>query len=826
MIDSEDYDQRSNGSGLLTQEEPISENEAKEQVSFSFPSQTTTIDFAASSADESKTPPQPRYDPLTQAAEDDEASSEKNQIKPNLMQDSIKSENGIQTKSISNFGNKAEDESSNESDHIEHGTVRNPPPTTLEERRRINVERNVQRWKNLEKDLLPMKPKSRPKIKKKITPTRKRKGMQFSPMHNKDQYDSKEENFDSIQFIEATIDQYPHRSTQIRALHSLFEAFLCNFDQPKNHHNSMQCTPPVTFLTGPPYTGKTCILLDIIRKYRKHRNFGWAYINCATLGSGKDSESMTYNTLCDLLQNALNQIQKSLVDEEELGESAIKQPNQYNDSHEKDALLEEAPMDGMKGSQSRNQQESNDEISKGTINSFDKDAMRKSMNQGALPLAFGRYLQGVTYRSNSAIILVLDRAERLLSLTSKVSNANQFFSQLLLIPKYMRLNLWILPISTRSLLSSIGVNNSQGSIQECVQPINIHFNAYRGKDVFKEILRTSKMKHSIIGYNPPLPNTIIDYIYDAMLDSLILSVQDSTRDLGEIKRLAHMLWPYYIKPIEKKQINNVDGEIDISEKQKLKHDLDKEARPWIQKLLTYCLFQRGNSLQNRIPLSTKQNNWTDPPSYEVNKNSFKMDHPYYLKTLPVIPQFILVAGYLCQHNQSHTDLTLFTNKAKGRRKKSKKSSMVSTNGSIYEDLLSSATFSTNPFRANTSFPLERLLSIFCSIYGQYGDLKSDNNLSHQSSSSASSMQGSTVFFRSLTLLSNLGLLRVMDPPASSSFGGKEKGSSSAKFTTSQIQGEASKSKQATKGTKGTFSLTYDDHYGQASKSLTDRKSVV
>ena len=265
---------------------------------------------------------------------------------------------------------------------------------------------------------------------------------------------------------------------------------------------------------------------------------------------------------------------------------------------------------------------------------------------------------------------------------------------------------------------------------------------------------------NVIGSYPPSRN--IDVIYDAMLDSLIPSLLDSSRDLGEMQRLAHILWPLYIQPLVKRWENFIKEDILSIEQQKLKHDLDKKARPWIQKLITTCLFDPGTTLNtnckflssNTVKKRKIKSSWTS--SYISKKkqriiNPKSMQLPPFLKDLPMIPRFLLLAGFLCQQNQSKTDLALFTNSAKGQRRNRNSSQQRPSD-----------VYSENIKIKNIPFPLERMLSIFCSIIGQYGEyeIKSNFSIKEHFQRVKVSELGSAMLFSCLVQLSDYGLLRT------------------------------------------------------------------
>ena len=347
--------------------------------------------------------------------------------------------------------------------------------------------------------------------------------------------------------------KYPHRESQIQILYALFDTYICtsssllttkeknlinntytchnthteNRDNIKdiyknNQYNNLRIDstnllkprtriPPAIFVTGPPSTGKTSIILDMIRQIKKREDFkasqtqnllhdpttlspfGWAYVNCAMIGSSNKADSVAKYTLCDMLQNTIEQIWASLyLNKKHQNYDDNRRKTKSNPTNQKlvpkleDIVKEKFTCSSGKNQHNMSISEKNEMDHTSTYKLKNKDAeinRRKDsctesnvmntknyasfssgpmsvdkLNNGALTLAFGRALLAITkpnHFQNFSVpcVLIIDRAERLLSLTSKPSHHNQFLSQLLLLPKNMGLNLWIIVVSSRSLLS-------------------------------------------------------------------------------------------------------------------------------------------------------------------------------------------------------------------------------------------------------------------------------------------------------------------------------------------------------------------------------------
>ena len=204
--------------------------------------------------------------------------------------------------------------------------------------------------------------------------------------------------------------------------------------------------------------------------------------------------------------------------------------------------------------------------------------------------------------------------------------------------------------------------------------------------------------------NQILPPRIITQLYRSLIDIIVQSVETTTNDIREIMRLARILWPLYIKPLDKcankfKARESTDGSPQV-ENSLLTRDvletLGQALRPHIKMVLQQCLLQPTKSISVSSTCS-EQNSIED---------------------LPHLFKFMLLAAYLCQTNKSDHDQLLYTNARSGRRRNRKGANSHSeglTHGS------SRAALKHMKSERISCFPLERMLSVFSSICNKYAN---------------------------------------------------------------------------------------------------------
>jgi len=363
-------------------------------------------------------------------------------------------------------------------------------------------------------------------------------------------------------------------------------------------------------------------------------------------------------------------------------------------------------------------------------------------------------------RHGRCAFLVLDNADRILSWNK--SRPNNPLAELLLLPKIMGINLTLVLISRSSLYQYSRVQMPPGTILDAVQPNHIHFDAYSSVNTIKDIMLIPRVREMVIG-RPNLirhkhvcvaANTVRakfeQMCYSSLLGWFISSVKGSTHDVTEIIRIARLAWPEYVAPLDGSagSINpafesavthilcNLRGDgVDTSVgchcssidfavlKQRLFEKLDQNIRETMRGFLSTVVLMPGRVL---------------------NKHSSKP----YAERLPYVTKFLLLSAFLCQNKKAESDKNLFTKKSSGKTRRSTNRTDL---GSSYAS--SSAELKQLTVR-QPSFPVERLLSVFYSIMGSYGQ----NSVRQNGKGIHVSDMGNERLFRNISQLNATGLI--------------------------------------------------------------------
>jgi len=661
---------------------------------------------------------------------------------------------------------------------------------------------------------------------------------------NKNDPNSQNQHHSMMEEIEK---KYPHRSPQIRILHSMFTSSLrqgrLKVAKSAEGISHSVYIPPSIFVTGPSGSGKTTIICEMLRQIKQNETFypqsvtfegnsearistnknylkssiGIAYVNCSQI----ESENLGM-----MLENAYNQLFEDFSREsttsidiqgkfpgltkkidllnDSSGSSLIHidnfseivRPSDDEDVHDKedelDAALEDDEEDciererktgrrSMGNSFRRQQGLENEKVRRSNRLGSSRNPLEKgspslkpipkttpSSRSFQTPMAFGRSISQFCgpsdYMSkiNGCAFFVIDHAERLLSFsgtkkaeTGVTNDRNNFLSQLLIMPKIMRLNLTIVIITNNVLLEFTGVNcvqglESLGSIADAIHPFRCHFHAYRGKDVFRDILTTPKLRNLVTGtkYSARIVGgsvsreNFICTLHESLVEIVVQSVQNITRDIREMQRLLRLLWPLYLQPLLENKtetaslfnefavlFNGIKGENKLLEK------LGEVSRPHVKKMLASNVLRPSQGYDS-LRLSNINLSFSD--------------------RLPYLTKFVLISAYLCQKNKPHVDQMLHTNKKLS--KKRRRGNGANTNIAYAVSTKMQQEIKTS---RSLSFPLERVLSVFSSICRKYGkgsmllkELSSDildGEINEQK-------LGSVQFFENFTQLQHLGFL--------------------------------------------------------------------
>ena len=196
-----------------------------------------------------------------------------------------------------------------------------------------------------------------------------------------------------------------------------------------------------------------------------------------------------------------------------------------------------------------------------------------------------------------------------------------------------------------------------------------------------------------------LPQSLLKQLYESLVDIIIQSIENTTHDMREMLRLARMLWPIYINPLGKNELlklGNGSGTNNDYIDNKILERLGEELRPHIRQTLSRCLLRPGVALSS---------NSESPLANELS----------------YLAKFMLLAAYLCQHNKADQDHILFTNQKGGKRTK-KGAQMNNRSGSLTHATSQKLQRELRMGRVS-SFPLERMLSVFSSICNKYASIK-------------------------------------------------------------------------------------------------------
>ena len=391
-----------------------------------------------------------------------------------------------------------------------------------------------------------------------------------------------------------------------------------------------------------------------------------------------------------------------------------------------------------------------------TISTY-KRPKKKSTTKLHAPMDFGREIVqfcGVTpYNSfqRGCAFLVLDHAEILLSFSpTSFHEKTNYLSQLLLLPRTLRLNLTVIVITDKCLLENTRINNvvrpnnTTGTIAEALIPFRIHFNAYKGVIEFRNVLTTPHLRQLVMADIEDedscsvTDRSILRQLHASMVEMIVQSVEGITRDTREFIRLSRISWPIFLDPLFKRQDVRDEFLSQLKEgnstlKGTIVAKLGQHFQPYIKRLISDCLLQPGKTLTLSCNDSTS-----------------------FSSSLPYLSKFLLLAAYLCQNNTPDKDQTLFTSQRVGRRKKS---------NANQNDNLSHA---SNPITQRTlksermnAFPLERMLSVFSSICNKYGyDIDSDSlkSIVGKERSLDIDTLGSISLFQNIAELKAMGLL--------------------------------------------------------------------
>lgn len=212
------------------------------------------------------------------------------------------------------------------------------------------------------------------------------------------------------------------------------------------------------------------------------------------------------------------------------------------------------------------------------------------------------------------------------------------------------------------------------------------------------------------------------------MNSFLQIANSYTSDVSEIMRLARLLWLSSIAIFDDKESNHHYQDLAWQLMICLRKENENVHPCCTNRDCSFCNSEAhddGLELNNiRVKLLEMLDHNVRETMRDLLANVLMMpgrviekrpDKPY-AERLPYITKFLLLAGFLCQQKRPDQDVNLFTTINTGKR--TNRGAKKSDDGTAYA--FSTADLKQLRVAKIPSFHVERLLSVFTSIIGQYG----------------------------------------------------------------------------------------------------------
>jgi hypothetical protein len=215
-----------------------------------------------------------------------------------------------------------------------------------------------------------------------------------------------------------------------------------------------------------------------------------------------------------------------------------------------------------------------------------------------------------------------------------------------------------------------------------------------------------------------------------MINSFLRVIISYISDVTEILRLSRMLWTQFIGIFENEDRSSEYQELVWQLASSQIQENDKRYPSCTNKDCALCqgiisdVNVESSIIKNKL-LEKLDSNIRDTVRDVLARNLMmpgtvieKQHDKAYAERLPYTTKFLLLSAFLCQQKRSEQDVNLFTTINTGRRSNrgAKTTGNESTHASSSSDLKQLRVVKI------PSFQVERLLSVFTSIMGQYGRL--------------------------------------------------------------------------------------------------------
>ncbi|KAI9311121.1 origin recognition complex subunit 5 C-terminus-domain-containing protein [Dichotomocladium elegans] len=296
--------------------------------------------------------------------------------------------------------------------------------------------------------------------------------------------------------------------------------------------------------------------------------------------------------------------------------------------------------------------------------------------------------EGVTLNEETSIrlgesetrYLVLDHAERVRDMGSTL------LYSLLRLAEMTERNICVILIST-IVFDKFRIKGG------AYEPLVMRFSEYTKQDTI-QILRLQFTNRIV--QTPDGDIELDDDFIDSFSDLIYSIFNHNCKDLNELRYLAALLFPLYIKPLR-------EGDTQVHEKARLY----KLAAPFFAQA-TDKLYLREISSAEWTKETKRIEAIEDDDEAEATflKQTGSRDKGYF--ALPYYTKFLLLASFLASYNPPRYDVRYFAKTAEARRKKkgggTRKGKADNTGGKMRTQLL-----------GPKAFPVERMLAIFYSI---------------------------------------------------------------------------------------------------------------
>ena len=241
-------------------------------------------------------------------------------------------------------------------------------------------------------------------------------------------------------------------------------------------------------------------------------------------------------------------------------------------------------------------------------------------------------------------------------------------------------------------------------------------------------------------------------LYKSMIETMIQSMENVTRDITEFIRMCRLLWPVYLSMLSNASLDHSSTKIkDDSSAITISHpDISAAVSPSMESIRKHI----RHLLSNCLPVAGQGYN----PAL-VEKHGFTRIQVPMEDQSAYLTKFMLLAAFICQRNKSDHDEALFTDKTQGRKSKRNKDSQ---DDSIVYASSTQMQLDLKTFRV-PCFPLERMLSVFSSIVSKYGRGLGDSTVSNESLTNITTNHiGTFSFFQIISHLRQVNLLAASD----------------------------------------------------------------